>query len=194
MSSQSDKLNSKREQILRSCIHIIAEKGIENVTMEHIATDLQMTKGSLYYYFKNKEDLIITSHELILSDSIEAVQNSIQQSNSSTEKLKKAILFHVQFLIHYSNIYDLIVKPENIFPKNNLQRILQKRKEYEQTFDTIIKEGIDRDEFHVRNVKIIRMIILGAMNWIQQWYSPTGTFTEYEIAEMYSEYLLKLLK
>ncbi|HHY20472.1 MAG TPA: hypothetical protein GX525_01020, partial [Bacilli bacterium] len=59
-------------------------------------------------------------------------------------------------------------------------------------FDRIINEGIEKGEFNITEMKMARMMILGAMNWIQQWYSPDGSRTKEEISEIYCEYLLKI--
>jgi hypothetical protein len=37
------------------------------------------------------------------------------------------------------------------------------------------------------------MIILGAMNWVQQWYKPNGRLLKEEVVAIYTEYILKIL-
>ncbi|GAB4182049.1 MAG: hypothetical protein Kow00108_18920 [Calditrichia bacterium] len=49
--------NYKRELILKSARHLFKEKGVENTSMEVIAANAEISKGALYLYFKNKEDI-----------------------------------------------------------------------------------------------------------------------------------------
>lgn len=49
----------RREQILNAAEHIIFSKGIDNATMDEIAKKAELSKGSLYLYFKNKTDLYL---------------------------------------------------------------------------------------------------------------------------------------
>lgn len=191
-SLREHKISRKKREILDAAIEILLEKDIQQVTMEEIAANLLMTKGSLYYYFKNKDDLIYQCHEMFLSESVTGLLKLVKDKESASEKLKKAIQFHVHYLIDYQKIYNLILKPEREFPKKYLSRILKKRTEYEELFDSIIIEGLDNKEFHITDVRMARMMVLGAMNWIQQWYSEGGERTKDEIAEVYSEYLLKI--
>lgn len=192
MELKEKKIAKRKEEILRSAANIVAQKGLQKATMEDIAAELLMTKGALYYYFKNKEDLIYQCHELILSDSIESVQKHLKDATSATEKLKKAIAVHVEFAINEKDIYNLILKPQEAFPENYLTSILVKRQRYSEIIDEIIYEGIESGEFNITEVKMARMMVLGSLNWIQQWYSPKGSYTQQEISEIYSEYLLKI--
>lgn len=58
MNLRERKTAKKKEDILRSASLVISRKGFRQTTMEDIAAELLMTKGSLYYYFKNKEELL----------------------------------------------------------------------------------------------------------------------------------------
>ena len=57
MKLSEKKLQKKKQEIILSAVKIVNKKGYQGATMEEIAAELLMTKGSLYYYFKNKEDL-----------------------------------------------------------------------------------------------------------------------------------------
>ncbi|MDP4125766.1 MAG: TetR family transcriptional regulator C-terminal domain-containing protein [Bacillota bacterium] len=70
---------------------------------------------------------------------------------------------------------------------------MEKREKYSSLFDEVIAEGIRNGSFRVKEAKMARMIILGAMNWIQQWYSSKGEQSKEDVAKIYAEYLLKIL-
>lgn len=186
------KLAKKKEDILRSAAKIVSKKGLQGATMEEIAAELLMTKGSLYYYFKNKDDLIYQCHELVLSTAIARLETYLHDDMSSVEKLKKAIATHIEFAINEKEIFNMIIKPQETFSEGFLNPILEIRQHYAEIFDRIINEGIEKGEFNITEMKMARMMILGAMNWIQQWYSPDGSRTKEEISEIYCEYLLKI--
>ena len=82
MKLSEKKLLKKKKDILLSAIKIVNLKGYQGATMEEIAAELLMTKGSLYYYFKNKEDLIFQCHELILSQVMEELQAHLEKDIS----------------------------------------------------------------------------------------------------------------
>ncbi|MFC0272512.1 TetR/AcrR family transcriptional regulator [Metabacillus herbersteinensis] len=193
MSLRERKAARKKEDILRSASLVISRQGFHNATMEDIAAELLMTKGSLYYYFKNKEELLYRCHDLILSDAMDKLESIYLEKISSTEKIKKAIKVHLDIAIREKEIFNLIVKPEQLFSEAHIESIISKRDKYSGIFDEIINQGVEKGEFIIKQKKMARMIILGATNWIQVWYSPEGDFSKEEIEEIYAEYLLKML-
>ena len=193
MSLRERKAAKKKEDILRSASLVISRNGYHNATMEDIAAELLMTKGALYYYFKNKEELLYSCHDLILSAAMRQVEAIYLEELSSVEKMKKAVKTHLDIAIREKEVFNLIVKPEQLFSEENIVEIIQKRDQYAKIFDRIIAEGMKRGEFNVSNNKMARMIILGATNWVQVWYSPEGKLGKEEIEDIYAEYFLKML-
>ncbi|MDN7244964.1 TetR/AcrR family transcriptional regulator [Planococcus shenhongbingii] len=193
MNLREKKAAKKREDILRSASLVISRKGFHHTTMEDIAAELLMTKGSLYYYFKNKEELLFQCHDLILSNAFNQLEDIYGKEISSGEKMKAAIKVHLDIAIQEKEIFNLTVKPEQIFSKEYIDPIVKKRDAYAGLFDRMIQQGIQKGEFTVNQKKMARMIILGAANWIQVWYSPEGEFSKEEIEQIYADYLLKIL-
>jgi len=188
------KLLKKKEEIILSAVKIVNRKGYRGATMEEIAGELLMTKGSLYYYFKNKEDLVFQCHEMVLSQATEELAGHFNECITYEEKLRKMIATHIQYAIEEKETFNMIIKPDQTFSTEQLNPILVKRHEYAGMFDRVIREGITHEEFTIKEPKIARMILLGSMNWIQQWYSPEGGKSIEEIQEIYADYLLKVVK
>jgi len=194
MKLSEKKIQKKKEDIILSAVKIVNEKGYQKATMEEIAAELLMTKGSLYYYFKNKEDLIFQCHEMVLVQAIEELQQYINAKQSNEEKLREMIKTHIQYAIEKKETFNMIIKPDQTFSEDQLNPILLKRNEYAGLFDQVILAGIKTAEFTIDEPKIARMILLGSMNWIQQWYNPFGSKTIEELQQIYADYMLKVLK
>ncbi|PZX08305.1 TetR family transcriptional regulator [Psychrobacillus insolitus] len=194
MKLSEKKIQKKKEDIILSAVKIVNEKGYQKATMEEIAAELLMTKGSLYYYFKNKEDLIFQCHEMVLVQAIEELQQHINVKQSNEEKLREMIKTHIQYAIEKKEMFNMIIKPDQTFSEDQLNPILLKRNEYAGLFDQVILAGIKTAEFTIDEPKIARMILLGSMNWIQQWYNPFGSKTIEELQQIYADYMLKVLK
>ena len=193
MSLRERKVAKKKEDILRSASLVISRNGYQNATMEDIAAELLLTEGALYYYFKNKEEILYSCHDLILSAAMEQMEAIYQEELSSMDKMKKAIKTHLDIAIREKEVFNLIVKPEQLFSEDNIEEIIEKRDQYARIFDKIIAEGVKRGEFTVSDKKMARMIILGATNWVQVWYSPEGKFKKEKVEDIYAEYFLKML-
>lgn len=193
MSLRERKTAKKKEDILRTAVRVLAEKGYHGTTIEEIASNLLMTKGSVYYYFQDKQDLLYQSQVMLLGRSIENVEAILCQDLLVTEKLRMAMVGHIEYLLYERSGFEMMVKLEQFFSSEQKEKILQLRDDYGKSFDQLILEGIEEGVFGSVDVKIVRNIILGAMNWVTQWYSESGKKDKTEIAESISDYLLYIL-
>lgn len=99
--------------------------------MEDIATRLLMTKGSMYYYFKNKEDLYFECHKMTIDISSEKIQEIIESDKTPLEKLKEAIVSHIILGIEEQDMFSIMDKPEEKFAGDYLEDVLKQRSDYE---------------------------------------------------------------
>lgn len=193
MSLRQKKVRKKKQEILRTAAEVLYEKGYHGTTMEEIASRLLMTQGSMYYYFKNKDDLLYQCHNDILENGLIKIKEIISSTSSPTQKLKEAIEVHINFAIMEKPLFSLLNRPDQIFSDEYLEGIIQMRSKYDQCFDIVLKEGIQKKEFSKIDIKMTRFIILGALNSIENWYSPNGEKNKEEIAHTFSNYLLKIV-
>jgi AcrR family transcriptional regulator len=192
-SLRQKKMAKKKDEILRSASSIISEKGYEKTTMEEIASQLLMTKGAMYYYFKNKEELLFECHLMILDPSIEKIKEVKNSDLSHVEKIRKVIIDYIIFEINEKSMFNVAGKLDQTFSSEFLGKILAKRDEYNHIFDELIQEGINDGVFQKVEVKMTRLIILGALNSIQSWYKPDGKMKPEEIANIHADYILRIL-
>ncbi|WP_431028912.1 TetR/AcrR family transcriptional regulator [Lysinibacillus sp. LZ02] len=186
----------KREEILKSALAIVNKKGYEGTTMEEIAAGLLMTKGSLYYYFKNKDDLIFQCHNFVLSKAVKEHEQCLQAESveSAEETLTKMIQIHMHYALHEKESFNLIIEPQKAYKAEYLEPVLQLRRHYAGLFDEIIERGVGSGEFTVQEPVIFRQFILGGLNWVQQWVKSRGRLAYDEITDLFVKYILKILK
>ncbi|WP_158734863.1 TetR/AcrR family transcriptional regulator [Alteribacillus sp. YIM 98480] len=193
MSLREQKLQKKKEDIIRSAATILQEKGLHGTTMEEIAAQLLMTKGSLYHYFKNKEDLLFQCHKIILDISNEKITEILESNQSSIHKMESVIRSHIHLSTEENVIFSLIDKPESTFSGQNIEKVVSQRSYYANCIDKILQEGVNNGSFKNINIKLSRLMILGSLNWIQQWYQPGGANTSEDISDYFVQKLVQTL-
>jgi len=194
MNLSSRRTRKRKDEILKSAMRIINTRGYEAATMEEIAAELLMTKGSLYYYFKNKQDLMYQCHHLVLSEAVKELEEHLEKDQSVTETLKNMVDTHIYFAVEEKETYNLLIRPDQAYDKEHLQSTLDLRKYYASLFDKLIERGIASGEFSIKEPVIARMFILGSMNWIQQWFYPDNRLTREQLQQLFYEYILTLLR
>lgn len=193
MDNKINKSRDKKSIILKTAIKTVNTKGFEKATMEEIATELKMTKGSLYYYFKNKNDLMYQCHYHVLSQAIEIHEKHLLEKWSPSELLAAMISTHIDFAIDEKEIFNMIIEPKRTFEEGRLKSVLSLRKQYGLLFDEVIRRGIALGYFNHLDVSLVRNFILGALNWIQQWFDPHGKYSKGEIKKIYTQHVLSML-
>lgn len=196
MSLRAQKTERKKTEILQSALSVLSEKGYHGTTMEDIASHLLMTKGALYYYFKDKQELVYESQLKLLNRSVENVVKVNEMDALATDKFKKIIRLHLTYLVENKSGFELMAKPEEIFSQTQLREIYRLREQYAEHYDVLLRDGIEDGSFAIEidDIKIVRNLILGAMNWVTQWYSPHGSKHLSEFVEAITKHVLRIVK
>jgi AcrR family transcriptional regulator len=179
----------KKISILQSAARFFSIKGYEKATLEEIANELNMTKGSLYYYIKSKEDMLFQCHMKALEEANKVLE-LVKQSDLSPEiKMRNAIMGHIK-VITEEFVVGTLRQQELLLPQHMHERVVRERDKFERNFLKILTEGIKKQVFEEKDVKMRAYAILGAINWIPRWYSPKGKLTPEKIGDAMAIYLI----
>src|SRR6478735_1628251 len=90
---------STRVDIMKSAAKAFRRLGYHGATVEQIAAALQMKKGNLYYYYRNKEEILLACHQYSL-DRLLALLEEVEQSDAAPdEKLRRLIVSFVHTIL-----------------------------------------------------------------------------------------------
>ncbi len=185
MSATSD----RRIEILKSAAAAFRRRGYHGASVDEIASALEMTKGNLYYYFKNKEEILFACHDYSL-DLLLALMAEVQADHASPEaKLRRLVLAFVHLILDELHGTALTLNPESLSPAL-LKRVVAKRDQFDKGVRSIIQQGIDQGVFTPGDPKMIEFAIMGAVNWIAKWFDPNGPMSSDQIGEAFANYLV----
>lgn len=182
-----------RVDILKSAAKAFRRLGYHGATVEQIAAALHMKKGNLYYYFKNKEEILFACHEYSL-DKLLALMADVQAESTSPEtKLRRLVLAFVHLILDDLHGTALTLDPEALSAPL-LKRVIAKRDQFDHGIRDIIQQGIDQGVFKPGDPKMIEFAMMGAVNWIPKWFDPAGEWTSDQICDAFADYLVGGLK
>jgi len=113
-----------REAILSSALKLFTEEGFENVTMRGIADKIEYSVGTLYLYFKDKDEIFFELHNKGFSEFYKK-QLSVQTIKDPAERLAAHGLAYVEFAIDNPKYYDLM------FISSSPAKVIKKNKNWE---------------------------------------------------------------
>jgi AcrR family transcriptional regulator len=180
---------STRVQILKSAAGAFRRLGYHGATVEQIAATLDMQKGNLYYYFRNKEEILFACHQYSL-DELLGILERIEASPATPEdKLRELIVSFVHGILDELHGTALFLTLEALSPEH-LAEVIERRDHFDRGIRRVIQSGIDGGQFGQVDVKLLSFAILGAVNWIPRWFDPAGPASSEEIGTAFAGYLV----
>jgi AcrR family transcriptional regulator len=175
----------RRNQILEIATKLFASKGYHGATLDEVAEQLGVTKASLYYYFRSKEQLL----KEICINMQEKMNNNVRElvlsEMSPVYKLRALIKAQLIFVSTNRDISKVVFDEAEALGKAAYKRIYLQSKLGEKFVQDIIEEGVKCGCFAVDDVKMASFLILSACHWIYKWYRPDGRLTSDEIADRF---------
>jgi TetR/AcrR family transcriptional regulator len=190
---EGDKFEVKRVEILKTAAAAFRRRGYHGASVDEIASTLAMTKGNLYYYFRNKEDILYACHDYSLNLILEVMDEIQREEIAPDEKLRKLIVAFVHLIIDELHSTALTLDLQALSP-SLLKKVIARRDRFDRGLRAIIQEGIDEGRFAPADTKLVAFAIMGAVNWIPKWFDPEGAASSEQVGETFADYLLAGLR
>lgn len=149
MSPRPDVSEERRTQIIEAALRVFTRMGYQQARMDDIVEESGLSKGALYWYFRNKEDIVIASLNYLLENELQELYKLAQEPGSAESLLRKAIEFIIRDMENYEPFIPLVVeflamsqhskKIQTLFNSNY--------KKFIQGLIPLIQHGIDQGEF-----------------------------------------------
>ena len=184
---------STRIDILKAAAKAFRKLGYHGATVEEIAAALHMKKGNLYYYFKNKEEILFACHQYSLNQILRILDDVEQSGRSPSQKLRALIVAFVHTILDDLHGTALFLELEALSAAH-LKTVITRRDRFDRGIRQVIGEGVLDGSFAPEDVKLRSFALLGAVNWIPRWFNPAGPATSSEIADRFADYLIAGLR
>lgn len=164
--------------------------GFQATTLRDIASRVGIQVGSLYNHIKSKGDLLYDIMETIMLALLED-QRHVAQERDVVERMRLLVYHHVRF--HGERAKEVFIGNSELRSLNRTQRarIVGLRHEYEEMFQNELEDGIRQGKFLPVDVQVTAFGIIAMTTWVSSWYSARGRLSLEEIAEIYSDMVLR---
>jgi TetR/AcrR family transcriptional regulator len=187
------KTRQRRVEILKSAAAAFRRRGYHGASMGEIARALRMTKGSLYYYFKNKEEILFFCHDYSLDILLELLKQAEAAGGAPPEKVRVLVESFVHHILDDLRGTAMTLDFQALSAPL-LRRVIAKRDRFDRGVRRLLQEGMEAGAFAPGDPKLLTFAILGAVNWIPRWFDPVGPATSEEIGRVFADYLVSGLR
>ncbi|MED1420942.1 MULTISPECIES: TetR/AcrR family transcriptional regulator [Bacillus] len=183
----------KYHQIIDAAVITIAENGYHQTQVSKIAKQAGIADGTIYLYFKNKEDILISLFQEKMANFIEKIKEVIAGKQTAAEKIFMMIENHFRILSQNPKlavVTQLELRQSNQELRRRINNVL---KEYLDFIEQILREGVESGEFAPDlDTRIARQMLFGTIDEIATtWVMNKQKYDLVALAPTVAKLLLK---
>lgn len=161
---------TRLEEVLQSAANIFFAKGFHATSIEDVARDVGMLKGSLYYYIKSKDDLLFRLLLAGIEDGDAYIAGQIDPAGEPVEQLERAIRAQIDYIIQNRVPFGLFLHEFDSLSGKRQHKLISVMSRYNSRFVDLVRCGQEQGKLMGGEPWLIVNGILGMCNWLYRWY------------------------
>src|SRR3989441_11862576 len=191
--AQTSKSRQTLREICRTAARVFFEKGYDGASMQDIAKAVGLTKAGLYHHVGSKDRLLfeIMNYGMDILD--DTVLRNVRNIADPRGRLHRAIIGHIDLIVRARDREITVILHENRSLKGALRKKINARKKAYIEFleDLIVQVQQRAGSKALISPREAAFALLGAVNWLYQWYDVAGPIKEEELANDYVDFFFR---
>ena len=179
----------KRDAVLQTAAHLFLEQGYRRTSMSELAERLQITKPALYYYFRNKEEILVECYRAGITLIETLLDKALVSRGTGLDKVRAYIEAYTRSVVLHEFGRCVSMLDENELSPETRKEVRALKRRIDASIRGYIEEGIADKSIAPCDAKLASFAMSGAINWIGTWYKPSGPLTGVEIAGHFTHLL-----
>ena len=175
--------SNRRDELLRVSAKLFREKGFDGTSIRDISSAAGMHSGSPFYHFKTKQDILVAVMEQGLAEGLRKTEEVMALPLPPEQKLVRLIRAQLGTILEEDSdfIPVLLYDWRSLSPANR-RRIVELKDRYDALWQHVI-DDLQRLGHMPGDAQLVRLLILGAVNWTGTWYRTGGRLSLDEVAD-----------
>jgi AcrR family transcriptional regulator len=179
---------NREAEVHEAAIRVFCAKGYAAASIQDVANEVGVLKGSLYHYIDSKEDLLTRIFDDAHTQAMRIIDDVSRMEAPPLERLREFFARHVTWYLAHVEHATVFFREWRFLTGERRAIVAARRDGYEEFLRTLIvdcqKSG---DVDPGLNVKYALFFVLGAVNAVPEWYRRTGNDSPAEIAAEYAD-------
>lgn len=188
VSAPDEQYQLKKQAVIAEAARAFGRHGANNVSLDQIAAALNVTKPALYYYFKNKQELIYECHELVMRIGDQVLEDAVASESTGYVRITTFIKNYLAVLTDQFGAPAILHDFSAMTPSDQ-NKIVLRRRRFTQQLRQILVDGIRDGSIAPCDPKLAVFWFMGAVSSIPQWYHTDGSLHGEQIADAFIGFL-----
>jgi AcrR family transcriptional regulator len=184
----SEQHRQKKLAVIAEASRAFGRHGYKNVSLDEIAERLNVTKPALYYYFKNKQELLYECHELSMVLGDQVLRAAIVSETTGYGRIASFIKNYISLLTDEMGAPSILQDFSGMSLAHQ-KIIMVRRRKFDHELRQIVKGGIQDGSIAPCNEKLAVFWFMGAVSSISQWMRADGDLRSDEVADIFIGFL-----
>jgi TetR/AcrR family fatty acid metabolism transcriptional regulator len=175
--------SEKYQRILDAAVKVFANQGYHQSTVSQIAREAGVADGTIYLYFKNKDDILVQFYEYKTKQVFKRFREAVDQADTAVEKLRNLIRVHLEAFqkdLHMAIVYQVETRQHRRLAEKPIKEM---SKMYRDIISEVVELGQEEGTLR-RNLYLgmVKRLINGAVDEVINAWVHTGC--SYDLVSM----------
>jgi len=175
--------NSRRAELVRTAARLFRDQGYERTTVRDLGNAVGLQSGSLFYHFRNKEEILVAVMALGITSTTEQLAAALEVAKTPYDKVSALIHVHLNSLLGENQAaLEVMLYEWRSVSDSAKPGLIVLRDRYESLWQGVLDEaaaqGLIKQDTH-----LLRRTLLGSLHWTVQWYRNDGELSVAQLAD-----------
>lgn len=168
-SAEETRFSLQKDRMLKAAALCFNRKGFSGTSLKDVAGHLGLTDAALYYYVRNKEELVYLCYLRAAELGKAALDAALAQGGSGLHRVRHYLLLHAEFMVGDPGPVAIMSEIPSLKPDHR-EEILALSRAHSARFEALLEEGIADGSIRPCDVRMTGNALMGALNWIPKWH------------------------
>ena len=176
--------NSRKAELVRVAARLFRDHGYERTTVRDIGNAVGLQSGSLFYHFRTKEEILVAVMALGITDTTEQLASALAAARTPADRVRALVHVHLHSLLGDNQAaLEVMLYEWRSVSDTYKPGLIVLRDRYESLWQQVLEEAVAQGAVRAQDPHLLRLMLLGALQWSVQWFKSDGGLSVTELAE-----------
>ena len=166
---EATRFQLQKDRMLRAAARCFNQKGFRGTSLKDVSALLGLTDAALYYYVRNKEELVYLCYVRAADLGRAAMAEAQRDGSNGHDIMLRYLHNHIEMMVGERGPIAIMSEIPSLKPAHR-DEVLDLSRSHSNAFEAILRAGIEDGSITDCNVRMTGNAIMGSINWIPKWF------------------------
>ena len=167
--AEATRFQLQKDRMLRAAAQCFNQKGYSGTSLRDVADVLGLTDAALYYYVRNKEELVYLCYVRAADLGRDALLKAQADGSDGFDVVLRYLRYHIEMIVGERGPIAIMSEIPSLKPDHR-DEVLALSRTHSKNFEAVLETGIEDGSIAPCDVRMTGNAIMGSINWIPKWY------------------------